>query len=247
MRGLMCAVSFCQRSTFVFAVWLVPSMALAQATPANDSVPSSSDLPAFHLRFEATTDGKVLAERKDSSEKLLAPGRVVGAVTFDAAGPRPAKFPRFKTDNRAAKFSGGSSIRFADPGENSLFDVGLGDSITLEAWVAPANIGNGQNMYIVGKGRTKNEGVADENQNYALRLLGDSGQACVNFLFRNAKNRKGERDDFHRWTTNDGFKADGSWHHVAVTYTFGKGDSIKGYIDGKPLAGKWDYGGAISR
>ena len=245
MRGLMCAVSFCQRSTFVFAVWLVPSMALAQATPANDSVPSSSDLPAFHLRFEATTDGKVLAERKDSSEKLLAPGRVVGAVTFDAAGPRPAKFPRFKTDNRAAKFSGGSSIRFADPGENSLFDVGLGDSITLEAWVAPAKIGNGQNMYIVGKGRTKNEGVADENQNYALRLLGDSGQACVNFLFRNAKNRKGERDDFHRWTTNDGFKADGSWHHVAVTYTFGKGDSIKGYIDGKPLAGKWDYGGAI--
>lgn len=246
MRGLMCAVSFCQRSTFVFAVWLVPSMALAQATPANDSVPSSSDLPAFHLRFEATTDGKVLAERKDSSEKLLAPGRVVGAVTFDAAGPRPAKFPRFKTDNRAAKFSGGSSIRFADPGENSLFDVGLGDSITLEAWVAPAKIGNGQNMYIVGKGRTKNEGVADENQNYALRLLGDSGQACVNFLFRNAKNRKGERDDFHRWTTTDGFKADGSWHHVAVTYTFGKGDSIKGYIDGKPLAGKWDYGGTTN-
>ena len=246
MRVLMCAVSFFQCSTFVLGVWLVPSMALAQATPANDSAPSSSDLPAFQLRFEAATDGKILAERSDSSEKPLAPGRVVGAVTFDAAGPRPAKFPRFATDNRAAKFLGGSSIRFADPGENSLFDVGLGDSITLEAWVAPAKIGNGQNMYIVGKGRTKNAGVADENQNYALRLLGDNGQACVNFLFRNAKNRKGERDDFHRWTTTDGFKADGSWHHVAVTYTFGKGDSIKGYIDGKPLAGKWDYGGATN-
>ena len=246
MRGLMCAVSFCQRSTFVLAVWLVPSMALAQATPANDSALSSSDLPAFQVRFEAAADGKVLVERGDSPEKPLAPGRVVGAVTFDAAGPRPVKFPRFKADNRAAKFSGGSSIRFADPGENSLFDVELGDAITLEAWVAPAKIGNEQNMYIVGKGRTKNAGVADENQNYALRLLGDNGQACVNFLFRNAKNRKGERDDFHRWTTTDGFQADGSWHHVAVTYTFGKGDSIKGYIDGKPLAGKWDYGGATN-
>ena len=246
MRGLMCAVCFCQRSTFVLAVWLVPSMALAQATPANDSALSSSDLPAFQVRFEAAADGKVLVERGDSPEKPLAPGRVVGAVTFDAAGPRPVKFPRFKADNRAAKFSGGSSIRFADPGENSLFDVELGDAITLEAWVAPAKIGNEQNMYIVGKGRTKNAGVADENQNYALRLLGDNGQACVNFLFRNAKNRKGERDDFHRWTTTDGFQADGSWHHVAVTYTFGKGDSIKGYIDGKPLAGKWDYGGATN-
>ena len=246
MRGLMCAVSFCQRSTFVLAVWLVPSMALAQATPANDSALSSSDLPAFQVRFEAAADGKVLVERGDSPEKPLAPGRVVGAVTFDAAGPRPVKFPRFKADNRAAKFSGGSSIRFADPGENSLFDVELGDAITLEAWIAPSRIGNEQNMYIVGKGRTKNAGVADENQNYALRLLGDNGQACVNFLFRNAKNRKGERDDFHRWTTTDGFQADGSWHHVAVTYTFGKGDSIKGYIDGKPLAGKWDYGGATN-
>ncbi len=246
MRGLRCAVVCCQRSTFVLAVWLVPSLALAQATPAKDSGLPSSDLPAFHLRFEEVADGKVLVERGHSTEQPLAPGRVVGAVTFDAAGPRPAKFPRFKPDNRAAKFSGGSSIRFADPGENSLFDVGLGDAITLEAWVAPAKIGNGQNMYIVGKGRTKNAGVADENQNYALRLVGDNGQACVNFLFRNAKNRKGERDDFHRWTTTDGFQADGSWHHVAVTYTFGKGDSIKGYIDGKPLAGKWDYGGATN-
>ena len=246
MRGMKCVVSFCQRSTCVLAVWLLPSLAMAQASPANDSALPSPDLPAFHLRFEEVVDGKVNVERGDSTEQPLTPGRVVGAVTFDAAGPRPAKFPRFKADNRAAKFSGGSSIRFADPGENSLFDMGLGDSITLEAWVAPAKIGNGQNMYVVGKGRTKNAGVADENQNYALRLVGDGGQACVNFLFRNAKNRKGQQDDFHRWTTTDGFKADGSWHHVAVTYTFGKGDSIKGYIDGKPLAGKWDYGGATN-
>ena len=227
-------------------VLAAPMLVRAQATPANDGTLPATDVPVFHLRFEGVRDGYVLSEAGDPANKSLAPGRVVGAVTFDSAGPRPAKFPRFATDNNAAKFAAGGSIRFADPGENSPLDFGLGDAITLEAWVAPVKIGNGQNMYVVGKGRTKNEGVAAENQNYALRLAGDNGHACVSFLFRNARNRPGQQEDFHRWTTTDGFKVDGSWHHIAATYTFGKSDSIKGYLDGKPLAGKWDYGGATN-
>ncbi|MBC8116589.1 MAG: hypothetical protein H7062_19525, partial [Candidatus Saccharimonas sp.] len=247
MRVVSCALTPCHWRLFAaLAVLCGPSCLFAQATPANDGVLPANDAPVFHVRLEGVRDGKVQAEGSDSPKKSLAPGRVVGTVTFDSAGPRPEKFPRFTTDNRAAKFAAGGSIRFADPGENSPLDFDLGDSITLEAWVAPAKLGNGQNMYVVGKGRTKNEGVAAENQNYALRLAGDKGQACVSFLFRNARNRAGQQDDFHRWTTTDGFKVDGSWHHVAVTYTFGKSDSIKGYIDGRPLAGKWDYGGATN-
>ena len=246
MRHKSCAVSFCPQLAFALVMLAVPSVTLAQAAPANDDSPSSSDPAVLRVRFEEATDGRAFVERSSAPEKSFAPGRVVGEVTFGVPGPRPAKFPRFKSDNRAAKFSGEGSIRFADPGENSLLDVGHGESLTLEAWVAPTKIGNGQNMYVVGKGRTKNEGVADDNQNYALRLFGDNGHAGVSFLFRNARNRPGERDDFHRWTTTDGFKADGSWHHVAVAYTFGKSDSIQGYIDGKPLPGKWDYGGATN-
>ena len=34
---------------------------------------------------------------------------------------------------------------------------------------------------------------------------------------------------------------------VAVTYEFGKPKSVKGYVDGKPVAGKWDMGGATER
>ena len=26
-------------------------------------------------------------------------------------------------------------------------------------------------------------------------------------------------------------------------YTFGKGDSIRGYVDGRETKGEWDYGG----
>ena len=80
----------------------------------------------------------------DEIAQLRAADARVGAVTFDSAGPRPAKFPRFATDNNAAKIAAGGSIRFADPGENSVLDFGLGDAITLEAWVAPAKLGHGQ-------------------------------------------------------------------------------------------------------
>lgn len=236
MRVVACASDSCQWWLLAALVVAGPTGLFAQATPANDGTLPSIDVPVFHVRFEGVRDGKVLVEGGDSANKARTPGRVVGAVTFDSAGPRPEKFPRFETSNSAARFAAGGSIRFADPGEGSPLDFGLGDSITLEAWVAPAKLSQGQNMYVVGKGRTKNEGVAAENQNYALRLTGNNGQACVSFLFRNARNRAGNQDDFHRWTTTDGFKVDGSWHHIAVTYTFGKSDSIKGYIDGKPLA-----------
>lgn len=246
MRGVISPLMFGYLSQFLIVILVAQLPAMAQATSANDATLSAVDAPVFHVRFQDVRDGKVINEAADSVGMTLAPGRVVGAVTFDAPGPRPEKFPRFSTDNRAVKLAAAGSIRFADPGENSMLDFGLGDSITLEAWVAPAKLGNGQNMYVVGKGRTKNEGFASENQNYALRLAGDNGRACVSFLFRNAKNRPGQQEDFHRWTTTDGFKTDGSWHHIAVTYTFGKSDSVKGYIDGKLLAGKWDYGGATN-
>lgn len=208
MRGVISPLMFGYLSQFLIVILVAPSPAMAQATSANDATLSAVDAPVFHVRFQDVRDGKVINEAADSVGMTLAPGRVVGAVTFDAPGPRPEKFPRFSTDNRAVKLAAAGSIRFADPGENSMLDFGLGDSITLEAWVAPAKLGDGQNMYVVGKGRTKNEGFASENQNYALRLAGDNGRACVSFLFRNAKNRLGQQEDFHRWTTTDGFKTD---------------------------------------
>src|SRR4030095_15492505 len=99
-------------------------------------------------------------------------------------------------------------------------------------------------VYIIGKGRTQNPGVASNNQNWALRLRGQGGLACVSFLFRDERNRPevGD-DDWHRWTSNAGFKTGADWHHVAVTYTFGKPDSIRGYLDGSPVNGGWDMGG----
>ena len=167
-----------------------------------------------------------------------------GYVRADQIGPRPPKFLNFEADNQAAVFESPAVIKVADLGEKSLLDFGLGDSITLEAWVLVKRLGDGQQMYVVGKGRTKNAGVAEDNQNYALRLAGKKGEACVTFLFRSEDNRKGNSDDYHRWTSKMGFDIESGWHHVATSYTFGKPESIRGYIDGQPLVGDWDFGGA---
>ena len=168
-----------------------------------------------------------------------------GEVKFNAAGPRPPAFPDFSATNQAAVFSGkGGSLRVSDPGVKSAFDFTLGDSITIEAWVQCGALKDEQQTYIIGKGRTQNPGVPAHNQNWALRLRGAGGVACVSFLFRDARNRSNAgNEDWHRWTSRPGFAPGAEWHHVAVTYTFGKGASIRGYLDGQPVEGAWDMGG----
>ncbi len=157
-------------------------------------------------------------------------------------GPRQEGFLNFTNDNQAAAFGGANHfVRIPDPGESSPLRFGAGDSITLEAWVNPLQLASGQQVYIIGKGRTFRPGYSRDNQSYALRLRGSGTSAAIGFLFRGESNRSPE--DWHRWTSKDEFFVGSGWHHVAITYTFGKPDSIRGYIDGRPTAGSWDMGG----
>ena len=65
----------------------------------------------------------------------------------------------------------------------SDFDFTNGDAITLEAWVKLDDLRPGENLYIIGKGRTRAEVFAADNQNWALRVREQRGKACVSFLF----------------------------------------------------------------
>lgn len=169
-----------------------------------------------------------------------------GAVHRDVPGPRPPEFPEFDSANTAARFDGkGAYFSFADPGLNSPLDFTNGDALTLEAWVNLEELGSGQNVAVVGKGRTGNPGFDAANQNWALRLREKSGEACVNFLFATPR-RSGASDrdaHWHRWTSVRGFKPNSGWHHVAVTYRFGEPATVQGWIDGSALPGTWDMGG----
>ena len=175
------------------------------------------------------------------------PGVAKAAAKYLEPGPRAPTYPAFAATNAAMAFTATTprlTVRESDlPGANLRF--GLGDSITLETWVKVATLKDGQFAYLVGKGRTRKPGFPEQNQNYALRLKGEKGEARVSFLFSSAP-AAGKPAEWHRWTSRTGF-IPGGWHHVAVAYTFGKPNSIRSYIDGETVSGTWDMGGATAR
>lgn len=196
-----------------------------------------ADQPAAYWRFD---DERGAAE---ANGQAWVPQQITSGVGFSKAGPVAPKFPLFESANRAVTFEKPASLRYDDPGANSPYDFAAGDAITLEAWVDPSKLANGQQVYVIGKGRTNNSGFGADNHNWSLRLVGKDGACHISFLFRDADNRKGVQEDWHRWTSEAGFAPNSGWHHVAVSYQFGRGDSVRGYIDGRGSKGKWDYGG----
>ncbi|HVL15669.1 MAG TPA: DUF1553 domain-containing protein, partial [Gemmata sp.] len=175
------------------------------------------------------------------------PGVQKAAARSLEPGPRPPAYPSFPANNSAMAFTAANpklTVREADLPKDDL-RFGLNDSITIEAWVRVGELKDGTFAYLVGKGRNRRPGFPELNQNYSLRLKGEKGEARVSFLFASAP-AGGKPAEWHRWTTNAGFTSAG-WHHVAVTYTFGKANSIRGYVDGVALKGTWDMGGATDR
>ena len=203
----------------------------------------AEDNPAAYWSF-AETEGKEVGSFAGGKTSL--PGQLEQAATLGKAGPRSQLYPLFDDGNRALTLTGaGAFVRVADPGQQSILDFDNGDSITIEAWVKPNSVAEDQQVYIVGKGRTNNKGFPRDNQNYALRLRGMSGTARVSFLFRKAATAESP-EAFHRWNSDLGFHVDGSWHHVAIVYTFGKPEHVRAYVDGQQSGGSWDMGGPTS-
>lgn len=176
----------------------------------------------------------------------LPKGSLVGDAKIDLVGPTGEFFRGLPETNVALQLDGkGDYARVPDDGVHGSLDFQQGEPITIEAWVRLDQIQSGQNVYIVGKGRTHRDGPKD-NQNYALRLRGVGRDWRISFLFRSAGDVEA-KPDWHRWTSERGFRADGDWHHVAITYQFGTPQSIRGYVDGTPVKGSWDMGGATTR
>ena len=164
-----------------------------------------------------------------------------GGVHFGQPGPRRPDYPRFSQTNRAIRLDGrGARLEIPDPGTDSPFDFRQGDALTLEAWVRLTELGRGENVYLIGKGRTDPRAANPNNQNWALRLRETRGAACPSFLFASTGGT------WHRWTAGQGLRADGRWHHVAVSYVFGQPDSLRAYLDGEEVSGDWDMAGATT-
>ena len=158
-------------------------------------------------------------------------------------GPRAPTYPGFPKENTSMRFTGDGKKSFIEVKDSEELRFDLNDTITIEAWVRVP--GNGGTPYIVGKGRLGTKEFGQNNQNYALRLQSTKGGAQIGFLFHSASvpDKKG---DWHRWWSKDTVPTAG-WHHIAVSYTYGKLKSIKGYIDGNETTGTWDMGGETDR
>ncbi len=213
----------------------------AYALAATHQEMITADSPVAFWRFDDALD--CCAQEAAFRHELKA--EKTDVVSFVEPGPRGPKFPAFDAHNMAADFTatGGSAfMRVKDPGAKSALDFAKGDTITVEAWVRCEGLKEGQHVYVAGKGRTVG---GSTNQNWALRLRGGRADgkpvACVSFLFRDEKN-EGE-GSWHRWTSARGFRPGEEWHHVAASYTFGKPDSAKTWINGIEVEGTWGMGG----
>jgi hypothetical protein len=226
------------------AILAVGAALCAMPASAQDSAWSrlvKEDAPLLWWNF----DGTEPAIPATSGTDALPESKFEGDVKPGQTGPTRSTSPLFTADNRSIEMtSKGGVIKITDPGEKSLLDFDKGDAITIEAWVKPDPFGGARYMYIVGKGRTYEKGFSRENHNYSLRLQGKGPDAVLSFLFRSRGSDEKSPDDWHRWTSKSGFKVDKGWHHVAITYEFGKKNSIAGYVDGQPVSGVWDLGGA---
>jgi hypothetical protein len=173
------------------------------------------------------------------------PASVSGDVVLGKPGPRPPRVTAFADSNTAALLGGGAShlkVGATAPRFDE-FQFNSGDPITLEAWVNLFSIDDGQQVYVIGKGRTGREGFVADNQNWALRLAEREGISRPCFFFRSGTDPQGGKKVLHRWTADAGFAPATGWHHVAISYTFGEPDSLRAYVDGRPVAGAWDLGG----
>ncbi len=178
-------------------------------------------------------------------------GSWVGEASSDATGPRPPRYPGFAEDNRAAAFSkAGDALVIKDREKGGPWDLRFvqGESITMEAWIKIDSLGKGSMVYLMGKGRhgKLGENLGEMNQNYAMRLQGTESGAKLGFLFTSEDPAKPGQREWHRWWSEGEITASG-WHHVAIVYTFGKGKSLRAYLDGEVSSGVWDMGGVTDR
>ncbi|MGE0758203.1 MAG: LamG-like jellyroll fold domain-containing protein [Pirellulaceae bacterium] len=232
-------------TTFVLLTGLVVGGDLAKASQVASGNDTQNDASNDAADTPVVPDAPLLKwQNFDNAEA----GQWKGEKRIEPVGPQSPAHPNFPAGNPAAFFPGdGTSLRVREadlPGTNLRF--GLGESITLECWVHVVELRDGQFAYLIGKGRNKAAEFPAENQNYALRLKGEAGEARPSFLFRSAPDEK-RGSEYHRWTASEGFGAGTGWHHVAVTYTFGQASSLHGYVDGREVAGTWDMAGKTDR
>ncbi|WP_166825695.1 DUF1553 domain-containing protein [Thalassoroseus pseudoceratinae] len=198
--------------------------------------------PSWSLCVDAAEP--ILQWRFDGTSQ---PGAWAGKFGTPSDGPRPPRYPEFHEDNIATQFVGHEGwivVKDHERGGFTNIRFGKGDTFAFETWLKVKSIRKGRIVYLMGKGRhgSLSEKLGVNNQNYAVRLQGTDAGAQIGLLFT-TKEPKSGAVEWHRWWSGPKVPLTG-WHHIALSFTFGQSGSLQAFIDGQPVAGTWDLGGA---
>lgn len=116
-----------------------------------------------------------------------------------------------------------SSSQYLYCGDSASLDIST--AITIAGWIKPESIGTN---HIIIKGRQDN----GSNTNYGFNIQ-DTDE--LRFYYYNSA--------YQLYVTSGAGVVTGVWQHVAATFTFGTGSSIKIYVNGSAVAsGSWTSG-----
>jgi len=194
------------------------------------------DAPAVYFRFNDTEHASSGADMFDIMQGVEGwTGSGTNELDLTAAGPQSGGL---ESNNSAAYFDGiGDRLTVFDPGADSVLDFAGGESITMEAWVKINDMPTDEKSYIISKGRNADVFL----QNYGMRLSrtgpDEAPEAALGFIFRDETD-----SDWHIWDSTATLGMDDQWHHLALSYTFGDGGSLIGYLDGQQVTGTWSRG-----
>lgn len=121
--------------------------------------------------------------------------------------------------NYALSFNGVSD--YVSIASNPLLNIT--DSVTLEAWIKPTSIGGLQTILVKGD---------DSGTNYGLRLNGSE----LEFFYVDSEGVE------HIYRTSSAGIESGKWYHLALSFRFGKGDSISVRVNNVSVSGSWVAG-----
>ena len=142
-----------------------------------------ADNPAVYLRFDGT-------ESDIGGYEVYSVVNDFGMGTGPTGNPQPDMSVSgplggaFESNNSAVSFAGEDTrLKGYDvEGETSVLDFASGESATFEAWVKVETMPDGEQSYIISKGRNEETSL----QNYGLRLKRAADDAAtLGFIYRN--------------------------------------------------------------
>ena len=149
-----------------------------------------------------------------------------GTTAFDSAGTNHGTLngnPVWTTGQITGALAFDGTDDYVDCGNNTSLDIT--GSTSILAWVKFNSVSGYQTIL------AKRGGASDSISNYALRTNTNK----LEFYYKSGST-------WHIYATSNANLSTGNWYHIAVTFTYGTGSSIKCYRNGVPLTGSWTSG-----